>query len=282
LLLVAAGGCRLIDERPIVQGRSPQRPPRQSPDSVALEMKWVRFPAGDPLINGEAWQAIDETPIDPAVRRELANNGIRAGVIRGTVPDAMARALDRHASASDGAGDDAAGADPAAASTTIDLMNEPIVRGHRKQLRRHERWEIQASDVYPSISLLTTSGRELSGRTYIDAQAMYALRIDPQPDRTVLMELTPELHYGPAKLRFSGGEDGIVRSQLRDREVFDRLRMTVQLAPNEMLVLMSLPNAGSRLGEYFHTVEATEGRQQRLILLRLLQAPASDTFAADH
>ena len=66
---------------------------------------------------------------------------------------------------------------------------------------------------------------------------------------------------------------------LTDREVFDRLRISVKLAPGEMLVLMSLPDSGSRLGHYFHTVESADGPQQKLILIRLAEVPASDTFA---
>jgi hypothetical protein len=45
-----------------------------------------------------------------------------------------------------------------------------------------------------------------------------------------------------------------------------------------MLVLMSLPNSGSRLGHYFHTVDSADGPQQKLILIRLAQVPPSDTF----
>ena len=65
----------------------------------------------------------------------------------------------------------------------------------------------------------------------------------------------------------------------RNREVFDRLRLSVKLAPGEMLVLMSLPDAGSRLGHYFHTVDSADGPQQKLILIRLADVPPSDTFA---
>ena len=73
---------------------------------------------------------------------------------------------------------------------------------------------------------------------------------------------------------------GILRqAPLREREVFDRLRMSVRLAPGEMLVLMSLPDAGSRLGHYFHTVDSADGPQQKLILIRLAEVPPSDTFA---
>jgi hypothetical protein len=39
-----------------------------------------------------------------------------------------------------------------------------------------------------------------------------------------------------------------------------------------------LPEAGSRLGHYFHTVDTPDGPQQKLVLIRLAQVPRSDTF----
>jgi len=57
------------------------------------------------------------------------------------------------------------------------------------------------------------------------------------------------------------------------------LQLSVRLAPGEMLLLMSLPKSGSRLGHYFHTVDSADGPQQKLILIRLAQVPPSDTFA---
>ena len=125
-------------------------------------------------------------------------------------------------------------------------------------------------------------GRELGGRTYAQAQAIYALRSRSAARSHGLVELTPELHHGAPRLRWTGGDDGVLRqAPMRDHEVFDRLRMTVKLAPGEMLVLMSLPDAGSRLGQYFHTVDSADGPQQKLILIRLAEVPPSDTFAAE-
>ena len=79
------------------------------------------------------------------------------------------------------------------------------------------------------MPLLVSRGRELGGRTFRDAQAIYALTIDPQPDQTVKLELTPEIHFGPSQLRWSGGEEGmdVMLRQLpmREREVFESMRM---------------------------------------------------------
>ncbi|MEX0611828.1 MAG: hypothetical protein WD738_09100 [Pirellulales bacterium] len=269
-----ASGCQLMNGEAIVQGHSPLQLARQSPDSVTIEIIWARFPAGDPAINTDAWRQIDETQLLPAVRRELANNGLRAGIIGTRLPDAIARALHQGRAPSEHV-------TPVLAGQTAPLLAEPIVHGRVRRLHRNQRCEIQASDVYASLPLLVSGDRELRGRTYQQAQAIYALRVDPQPDRTVNVELTPEIHHGAARVRWTGGDDGILRqAPLRDRELFDRLHFMVRLAPGEMLVLMSLPDAGSRLGHYFHTVDSADGFQQKLILLRLAEMPPSDTFAA--
>jgi hypothetical protein len=275
-LPLVLGGCRSFFDDDGALGNSPLRPAASSPDSVLMEIVWARFPLSDPQLNEDAWREIDETQLDPAVRRALAENGFRAGVISGTPPAAIARALRM------GETDPDELPDPGAAQS-IDILAEPTVRGRVKQTRRGERTEIQASELYASLPLLVNDADGLRGRTYYDAQAVYALKVDPQPDRMVLVELTPELHFGPPRLRWTG-EDAVLRTaQMRDREAFERLRMNVRLAPGEMLVLMSLPEASGRLAHYFHTSEASEGRQQKLILIRPAQVPASDTFdiAAD-
>jgi hypothetical protein len=66
---------------------------------------------------------------------------------------------------------------------------------------------------------------------------------------------------------------------LREREVFESMRMEVRLAPGEMLMLAGLPDSGSRPGHYFHTAESASGREQKIVLIRLAQVPKSDTFA---
>ncbi len=237
-----------------------------------MDIIWARFAAGDAGLNDTAWQDIDETQIDPAIRRELANNGFRVGVISGTLPEPISRVLNQKELADQPKAKDK--------EQSIDLLAEPTVRGRLLQARRGRRNEIQASEVYPTLPLLIGEGRELGGSTYHDAQAIYALTVNPRADRTAEVQLTPELHYGSPRLRWTSGEEHILRqAPMRDRRVFDQMRMTVRLAPGEMLVLMSLPDAGSRLGHYFHTVDTAEGWQQKLILLRLAEVPASDTFA---
>jgi hypothetical protein len=276
-LLIVLGGCRLIDEQAVVQGHSPLRPATPSPDSVQMEVIWTRCPLGDTEINDTVWQEIDETQVAPAVRRELAHNGFRVGVMGSSPPDAIARVLNLNADDAD------ATKGEAGSIQTLDLVHETRIHGSRRNLRRGERMEIRASENMASMPLLVGRGSELGGHTLHDAQAIYALKIDPQPDQTVQVELTPEIHYGPSQLRWSGGEEGmdVVLRQLpmREREVFESMRMNVRLAPGEMLILAGLPDAGCRPGHYFHTVESPTGPEQKLVLIRLAQVPQSNTFA---
>jgi hypothetical protein len=167
-----------------------------------------------------------------------------------------------------------------AKSEGIDLLTEPLVRGRTCRVRRKQRTEIQASEIYPSLPLLISGGSELGGHTYQNAQAVYSLRVDPQPDRSTIVELTPELQHGQPRIRLSGGDQGFVRQESqKDCKIFEKLRVSAKLGPGDTLVLMSLPDAGSRLGHYFHTVESADGPQQKLILIRLAEVPESDTFA---
>jgi hypothetical protein len=282
--VLLCGGCHLLIEGTTAgaKGRSPLIPTTPSPDSVALEIIWARFPQNDPALNDTVWAQIDETQLPPDVRRELVNNGFRAGVLSGAPPAAIAHAINLkndNSKQNPSKSADEASTEPSADDAMQDVMTEPTVKHRLLQLRRGRRAEIQASEVLDSVPLLVSTGRELGGHTYRDAQAIYALRVDPQPDQTVGIELTPELHHGQSRVRWTGGEDGILRqAPSRDREVFEAMRMNVRLAPGEMLVLMSLPDAGSELGHYFHTAETADGPQQKLVLIRLAQVPRSDSF----
>lgn len=265
-----------MSDEAVVQGTSPLRPARPSPDSVQMEVIWARCPLGDAEINDTVWSQIDETQVAPDVHRELARNGFRIGVIAGTPPDAIARVLNMESAEPRNAAD-------STGLQSLDLLHETKVHGSRRNFRRGERMEILASENMAAMPLLVSRGRELGGRTYRDAQAIYALRIDPQPDQTVNVELTPEIHFGPSQLRWSGGDEGmdVVLRQLpmREREVFESMRMNVRLAPGEMLMLAGLPDSGSRPGHYFHTAQSSSGPEQKIVLIRLAQVPQSDTFA---
>jgi hypothetical protein len=281
LLLLAAGGCRLLIDDQGPGGKSPLQPATAADGSATLEIYWVRYSPDDPALSDEFWSEIDESKLAPAIRQELAANGFRVGVVGAIIPDPVAALLARGAPPKpDSDGADSSDQVPAGTQErTIDLLYEPLVRRRTLQLERGRRAEVQASDRFAELPLLVSRSGELGGRTYCDAQALYALGVDPQPDGSTTVTLTPELHYGPPRLRWIA-DDGILRQQMsRDVETFDKIASSVRLSPGEMLLVTGLPEAKGRLGHCFHSTSSLGNLQQKLILIRVANVPPSTLFA---
>ena len=204
-----------------------------------MEIIWARFPA-------QRSGARTTRPGARSTKRKssrpsgasCANNGFRAGVIGGTPArrDRQRAATWRSRRADDGE------SRPAMQSLELDSPR-PIVHGTSAQLRRDQRiGNPGVGESMPSLPLLGER-RPRAGRPHLprgtgDLRA--ASRSATGSDRAVV-ELTPELHYGPSQLRWTGGEDGmdVVLGSCRcaSARCSSRLRMDVRLAPGEMLVL---------------------------------------------
>ena len=273
----AAAGCSPASSRSR-KGHSPLQPAQPSPDSVAMEIIWARFPANDPVLDDAAWREIDETQIEPAVRRELVEQRLpRRRDHRLAAATRSRRVLHQGESPPDDAAigrarrsRKAPTCSPSrscmAARAACAAISAPKFR-RRKSIHR--------------CRCLVSGGASWAATPTNKRRRSTRCASIRSPIARRLVELTPEVAItAQPQLRCTGGDDGILRqASLRDRKVFDHLRLSVKLAPGEMLVLMSLPDAGSRLGHYFHTVDSADGPQQKLILIRLAEVPPSDTFA---
>ena len=76
------------------KGKLSLAPAQMSPDSVGLELFFVRCPFGDPDVNTKLWQEIDEQHLPADLRERLARNGFRAGVVSGQVPVELSKLLE--------------------------------------------------------------------------------------------------------------------------------------------------------------------------------------------
>ncbi len=176
-----------------------------------------------------------------AVRRELAVNGMRSGLIGGPLPDMLAKRLTIAEDQST----------PAAAAAK--LQSESPVRRWRLQAHRGRSGKIVASPVYDQLSLLTCEDGQVRGKTYSQAQGLFSILVDPQGDGRVRLSLTPELEYGDSRQQWVG-QDGVLRLQSgKPKQTFDKLKLDIALAPNQTLVLSSLAQRPGSLGHYFFT-----------------------------
>ncbi len=252
------------------RGKSPLVAPQMSPQAVALDVFTVRFPFGDPRINGDLWAEIDEQCLPPGLRGRLAENGFRVGLVGGQIPVILSELLklkDKPA--------------PSGKPQTADLAEladeEGPLRSH-KQLRAGTRTDLVVSQVYDELPLLLCGPEGVHGRSYPQAQGILAVRTKLLPDGRVGIKLTPEVHYGQQQQQFRG-EQGVWRMELsKPRRAFEKMTISAELTAGHMLVLSSLPGRPGSLGHYFFTTSTSGSLEQKLMVIRISQTQHDPLF----
>jgi hypothetical protein len=89
LVLLGTAGCTFLNTTPAASSKSPLRPFEPNEHQAALEITTLQLPKQTPDERERLWSGIDELALDPELRRQLAINGFRAGIIRGDTPAAL-------------------------------------------------------------------------------------------------------------------------------------------------------------------------------------------------
>jgi hypothetical protein len=266
VLFVLSAGCRQVDQR---QGKSPLQPAQMSPDSIALDISFVRFPFGQAEANGRLWEEIDEQGVASDVRQRLIPNGFRAGLVSDPMPEGLAKLLESKEK-------------PASAAlphgAVADLEKEPRVVTRRLQLRAEHRAEVACSEVYERMPVLIRDRLGVTGGDLYQAQGMIIVTAHLEPDRRVRLDLVPEVQSGESKPRFVGGQGGFRLETSRPRRAFDELALHTTLLPGQSVVFSSLANRPGSLGHHFFTQEAEGKLEQKLLVIRLAQTQHDDLF----
>lgn len=251
--------------------RSPLVPARMSPDSVALDIFWVRLPPSAADLESSLWLELDEQHLAAATRRQLGLNGFRAGLTGELIPLALERLVK------------SAGNAEFEVSTQIsDFSQVPVVRRRYLQLRAGHENQIVATETVPRLPVLYHDGSHVGGQTYHEAQGLFVLKAFPQGDGRVRIELVPEVHHGQPKQRYVPGE-GMYRVDFsRPSESYERLRIDAVLAPGNMLFVGSTPDGLGTLGHHFFCTSGDGTATRKLLILRLAQTQHDDLFAAEH
>lgn len=264
-LLLPLVGCQWVAPR--ASQKSLLTVAKPSPDSVALEIFFARFSCGEAEINGPMWDEIDEQQFPPEVRRQLTQNGFRAGVVGSHVPDQLIKLLKVTDAPHKSAGEQV---------QTLDA--EPTVSLRVLHSRSGQRNEVITSQVYEQLPLLVREGEQLRGRTYHKAEGRFSLAAFPETDGRVRLELLPELQHGEPQQKWVGS-DGIMRlDSSRPKHMFEELGLKVALMPGQMLVVTSLVDRPGSLGHYFFTEPKNDSLTQRLLVVRASQAAEEQLF----
>lgn len=271
LLLAALCGCA---QSPRGE-RSPLAPVTMLPDSVVLELTFVRFPLGRADLDQELWTEVDEQKLPLAVRRSLEEQGMRAGVLSGYLPRSLEKELAKQPAPS-----------PSSEAAVINFDTESTITTRHVQARPAKRVEVVAAGPYPRLPVFEIdAGGSLEGRDYTDAECCFMLRAWPRANGNVRLDLLPELHYGQARPRLAAQpEMGLVYFEPgRDRKAFERLMFDVELAPGEILVLAGRSDRPGSLGHHYFVTPGKQAgaREQKLLLVRLAQTQNDGVFSVD-
>ena len=266
-VVMAAGSCSPL--RP--EGKSLLGRLQLPPDSVALELFFIRVPFGQPDANQTLWQQVDEQQLPNDLRRRLAENGFRAGLISSQPPEVLSKLMELK---------DKPAPTPGKVSQfkIAEMDQEPRVVRRYLQLRPGKRSEIIASDIYDELSVLIREPVGVCGRTYPKAQGLLAMKAAPELDGQVRLDLVPEVHYGEPRQRYVGEGAALLLEAGRARKVFDDLTITAVFPPGHMLLISSLDSRPGSLGHQFFTCKSNGRLEQKLLLIRLIQTQHDDLF----
>ena len=266
-LAISAAGCaRWVATTEKLTRLPPARP---SPDSVALDVAFVRLPTADLDAYDRIWNAADEQALPSELRRDLATNGMRVGILGHELPGPLRERLDAKQEFQ-------ADRDEESAATDAELGG-----GKRHLQIRSGRWKkIFASKTYPTLAVLLSEDDRVSGHQLSQAQCLFTLKAYPQGDGGAKLEVTPEIEHGAEKSQWISSEGSLVLRTARPKLGLDRLRIEAKLSPGQWLMLSTTREARG-LGEYFFMESAGAAAERTSVLVRLAQTQLDDVFAPE-
>lgn len=246
-------------------------PPRQSLDSVALDTVLVRFPYADGARLDEVWQDVNESVFDIELRERLDENGLRAGILIGELPQLIREQIEL---TSELQAKDALEHAGLAADVDSKMHRLRSRAGRRKEL-------IVRRELSEPLTVIMKRDGEICGDTFEHPTVLFDLRTIPHGDRQATVELTPEIQHGQLTQAFVTTEFGVRPESKRQQEIWRELKISTKLRPGDILMLSATfpPKA---LGAAFFTTETADKTQEHVILLvRLAETQLDALFSPD-
>ena len=245
--------------------------PRPVARTLPLEVFFLRCDPGDGTAADDLWSRVDEQMIDETIRRRLAANGLRAGILLGRLPESILSALEPPVSA----GDDG----PPVPANAADAA-PPVIRRVLRLLPGRES-ELISLKSAPDLVVMEQDGEGLHGASYADALPHFTLRAWPAADGRVRVDLVPVIRHGPLE-RSWVGEDGAFKLETgQRRRVLDMLRCDVTMPPDALLLVGPAGSPSSSVGDALFRPRHQGSSELRLLALRPLAPGVDPMFAPD-
>jgi hypothetical protein len=232
-----------------------------APKRCRLSIATLSRPIKEPALNGLLWSVTDEGIVPLDLRRVLEANGLRIGLVRGSLPAAVEAVMN-----------------PAPPQPRTEVVEIDQPDGEPTSI------ELSAVDGPTSI-LISREGRAV-GKEYDDAKGSIRVVASRDDSGGVRIKVVPEIRHGPMRDAYEAAPTvGVYQPKefLRKRgqaeESFRDLTVTVPLKEGEILAIGGSSDKAVGLGGFLFTkVDPNSDRvDQRVILL--WAKPAANTPA---
>ncbi len=259
LILLAVGPTACLSERP---GRSAvtteTRRLFQGPvvgDVIQVQMALLERPVGDPLLNQDLWELVDDEGMGFEQKKVLRANGLRVCQIGGQAPDGLLKLMLNPTSNPNPRGLTCHAEKPIPL-----LLGPPLAHCRFQLLQEGEAIPVDLDQAQCQITLVP----HLTG------------------DNRLRLHFLPRIKHGELKqsacpVREPSGVLEWGQRWDQEEEEYPALAWDLTVAPNELVVVGTRPSWEGTLGHRFFI--NTEGGKplQRLLVLRLARTPLGET-----
>ncbi|PHS01527.1 MAG: hypothetical protein COA78_22570 [Blastopirellula sp.] len=269
LLLIAAAstGCSLLTEPEL--GDPSQLPAVQiSDETVVLEIAKVSISKADWEKLDEIWMQTDEQFLTLDSRRQLEQNGMRAGLVNYHLPEALRNIIEQGVSKPGLNGE-----------SSVLIQDGEVQVVSQQRFRKGKRTELISSEILDELTPLVREYGKLHGETYYDAQCKFAITASGQDDGRVLLELTPEIHHGESRQNYREHQGMIRIEHRKQRKVFDKLEIKTLLNSGQTIIIGTTPDIKGP-GKAFFTDSKNSDSVRKLLLIRVAGSQYDNLFQA--
>ena len=243
-------------------------------DQVVLDVSFVTVSASNEQLQQAVWNEADEQVLDNDLRRRLAANGMRCGILGQSAPAALQQLLletkDGHE------------ADLANGTGSLEQLGD---RGQQMQLRTGRLGKVVVTPgLRNEMVILSRQGDQFVGETLAQAQCIFGVRCYPENDQHVTLELSPQIEHGEAKTRFVGKHEHaswLVDSS-RERRLFTDLTLRPVLMAGQTLVVSCTPSTMGVGGKFFGGTGEESTKTTTMLLIRVIESGASSIFSPEN
>ena len=242
---------------------------RMAEDSVVLEVMFVHVAPHHNRAGSQLWNDLDETHLAVDLRRLLDANGLRCGLIGGSLPESLVELIKADRNTTD------------VEQRSGNVLNQSAMRTQRMQFRSGQPGRIVVSpSIHEQLPVFLVEGDYTQGKTYHQAQCLLGLRSYPLGDGRIRLEMAPEVHHGQARTQFIGQDGAWLLKSDREIKRFDQLEIVHVLSPGQSLVLSSSPGSHG-MGSSFFSDTTAPTKTSIVVLIRLAQTQRDDLFKVD-